>query len=672
MVDAKEILMLKLKRRLRWHHIYFLLAFLGMIIIVSSLLLQHTTLTSFVRMIREVQVISEQQDWLDSLRGGLLRLNAPGNDVFQINHNVAKERERFIVYQEELGKIIADEKVPYKDDVRQFVRAVGEMGDAERKIFDFLDKKTDVDAERAAAFMAVMDQHQAVALRLLDSLSSKLREDNNNVVVSQHKILVSRRKLGLLFAVFVFFAIFGIIYLGRRMHIFYEEYVAQQRRAAQDLRIAMEERNLMEERFKAILENAPDAIIIVNQKREITIANLQAEKMFGYSRQELTGKPIEIFLPDQLKSSHAQHCDDFTRKSETRRMGAGKDLLGITKDGRKIPLEISLGSLKTSQGSFVISTIRDITDRKANETALHEAYQELVDREKALRQAFNEMNKAQDELNRTQNQLAQSEKMASLGQLAAGVAHEINNPLGFIGNNVEILGQYIADYAKVLGAADKLEEAVMAQDLGKAKSVAEEMSRLKEDVNLNYITGDISGLLSHTQSGVDRIKTIVMDLRTFSHKDKDADVAVPMKIEEAIDGVLNIVRNEIKYKAELKMSYGETPLVRCNPQRLGQVFINLLVNAGHAIERRGTIEIKTYRQDNYVCVDVADTGKGIEEENLIKIFDPFFTTKPVGQGTGLGLSVSHEIIKKYGGQISVRSKVGEGTTFTVMLPILNG
>ena len=316
---------------------------------------------------------------------------------------------------------------------------------------------------------------------------------------------------------------------------------------------------------------------------------------------------------------------------------------------------------------LAIVTIRDITERKTRENELREAYKEVADKEKALRQTFQELSTAHETLKTTQNQLVQSEKLASVGHLAAGVAHEINNPVGFISSNMEILEQYIADYAKVLKMADHLKESVEQEDLAKAKSIVEEINKLKEEINLDYIIDDTNKLLQHNRNGIDRIQKIVTDLRTFSREDKN--VMERVKIEEVIESILTIVQNEIKYKAKLEKNYGDTPLIECNPQRLGQVFINLLVNALHAIEGTGTITINTYKQDEFVCVDVRDTGKGIPPENLNKIFDPFFTTKPAGQGTGLGLSVSYEIIKKHSGRMTVRSTVGEGTTFTVMLPI---
>ena len=422
-----------------------------------------------------------------------------------------------------------------------------------------------------------------------------------------------------------------------------------------------------EERFHAILEAAPEAMIIVDQKGTITIVNAQTEKLFGYSREELLGKSIEIFLPQDLRTKHAGHRDGFGKAAQIRPMGVGMELFGIAKDGRNIPLEISLGPLKIGDEIFVISTIRNITEHKAKENELREANKELVEREKALRHTFNQLNTAHDELKQTQTQLVQSEKLASIGQLAAGVAHEINNPVGFINSNMEILEQYISDYTKILTMTGRLQESVTGEDWAEAKSIAAQINKLKEDLNLDYVLGDTAKLLEHNRKGIDRIQKIIMDLCAFARKDKSEMEHV--KIEEVIEDILSIVQSEMTCKAKLEKDYGDTPLIECGPQRLGQVFINLIVNALHAIEGTGTITIKTYQQDEFVCVDVRDTGKGIPPENLSKIFDPFFTTKLVGQGTGLGLSVSYEIIKKHNGRMTVQSNVGEGTTFTIRLPI---
>jgi signal transduction histidine kinase len=293
--------------------------------------------------------------------------------------------------------------------------------------------------------------------------------------------------------------------------------------------------------------------------------------------------------------------------------------------------------------------------------------QELTDKENRLSQMLVDLQKVNDDLKQTQDQLLQSEKLASIGQLAAGVAHEINNPVGFISNNVEVLKEYIQNYTKILGFIETLKGQIEEGDTGKARLTIDELNKFEEEINLNYIRDDINKLLEQSMRGLERIQKIVMDLRTFA-REENAETMEEVKIEEVIDGILSIVQNELKYKAELIREYGDHLLLKCNPPRLGQIFINLLVNAAQAIEEKGKIIIKTYRQDKYVCVDIIDTGKGIPPENLSKIFDPFFTTKPVGQGTGLGLSVSLEIAKKHRGEIKVKSKVGEGTTFTVMLP----
>jgi len=294
-----------------------------------------------------------------------------------------------------------------------------------------------------------------------------------------------------------------------------------------------------------------------------------------------------------------------------------------------------------------------------------------LDREISQRKkAEAELKEAYDNLKSTQEQLAQSEKMASIGQLAAGVAHEINNPIGFISNNIEMLASYIDDYMKILKMYDDLMAAVQQGDFEKARSEADEIKSFSSDIDLEYILDDLKKLFDQTQKGIERVQKIVKDLRTFARE--GVDTLSVIKVEEVIDSVLSIVHGELRYKVDLKKSYANTPFIKGSPQRLGQVFINLLVNAAQAIDQKGVVEIRTYVEDKHVCVDIRDTGRGIKSENLKKIFDPFFTTKPVGQGTGLGLSVSYEIIKRHGGDIRVQSQEGQGSTFTVSLPISQG
>jgi signal transduction histidine kinase len=274
-----------------------------------------------------------------------------------------------------------------------------------------------------------------------------------------------------------------------------------------------------------------------------------------------------------------------------------------------------------------------------------------------------ELTELNRQLSATQDQLVQSEKMASIGQLAAGVAHEINNPIGFIFSNLGTLDRYLGDLFKVLAVYEACEPKV-----GDAHA-RQSLALLRREVELDYLKEDIPTLMAETRDGIERVRKIVQDLKDFSHVDANRDWEWA-DLHKGIDSTLNIVNNEIKYKAEVVRQYGELPLVRCLASELNQVFMNLLVNAAHAITReRGTIVVRTASGDGKVWVEIEDDGSGITPENLQRIFDPFFTTKPVGKGTGLGLSLAYGIVKKHGGLIEVASEPGRGTRFRVTLPI---
>jgi signal transduction histidine kinase len=271
-----------------------------------------------------------------------------------------------------------------------------------------------------------------------------------------------------------------------------------------------------------------------------------------------------------------------------------------------------------------------------------------------------EMNR---QLGAAQDQLVQAEKMASIGQLAAGVAHEINNPIGFIFSNIGTLDRYLRDLFKVLAAYEACEPG-----MGDARA-RQSMAMLRREVELDYLKEDIPMLMSETREGIERVRKIVQDLKDFSHVDVNPDWEWA-DLHKGIESTLNIVNNEIKYKAEVLREYGELPPVRCLASELNQVFMNLLVNAAHAITReRGTIVVRTRSGDGKVWIDIEDDGCGITPENLPRIFDPFFTTKPVGKGTGLGLSLAYGIVKKHGGFIDVTSDPGHRTRFRVTLPV---
>jgi two-component system, NtrC family, sensor kinase len=250
------------------------------------------------------------------------------------------------------------------------------------------------------------------------------------------------------------------------------------------------------------------------------------------------------------------------------------------------------------------------------------------------------------ELKATQAQLLQSEKMASIGQLAAGVAHEINNPIGYVYANFNTLSGYVND---LLAAA-------LAGPGGATKPV-----------DLEFLAEDLPDLLRETRDGLDRVTKIVRDLKDFSRVDTSDDWEWA-DLVAGLESMLNIVQNEVKYKASVERQLVALPEVLCRPSEINQVFMNLLVNAAQAIPERGVIRLVSGFDDDHVWVEVADTGKGMSAEVRNRIFEPFFTTKPVGQGTGLGLSLSYSIVQKHHGRIDVTSEQGRGTTFRVTLP----
>ncbi len=312
----------------------------------------------------------------------------------------------------------------------------------------------------------------------------------------------------------------------------------------------------------------------------------------------------------------------------------------------------------------------DVTERIRAEIDLRESRDQLEDKVlertadlRAANTALLAEKQRQEELIRklaeAHTQLLQSEKMASIGQLAAGIAHEINNPVGFVNSNLGTLRHYIEQLLGVLRAYEDAET-----ELNEPTRVA--LSDLKQRVDVAYLREDIGSLLSESADGLQRVKRIVQDLKDFSHIDKG--LREWANLEKGLDSTLNVVWNELKYKAEVVKEYGQIPEVECIPSQINQVFMNLLVNAAHAIESRGRITLRTGTEGEAVWVEVADTGSGIKPEHLARIFEPFFTTKPVGKGTGLGLSISYRIVRDHAGRIEVRSEVGRGSTFRVVLP----
>jgi two-component system NtrC family sensor kinase len=443
-----------------------------------------------------------------------------------------------------------------------------------------------------------------------------------------------------------------------------------------------------------IVDHASESVIATDQNGKILYVNPATEKMYEYTKEELIGKELEIINAElyqeriQKEIYAAALCGEVWQG----------ELLNRRKDGKVFYTSTSVSKMVDKNGDFIalVWFQRDITQRKRyqeemiriekekaetsrilheNEAAINRSLsrtkRELLEKNLELeRRTFEleaekkRLKEAYAKLNQMQNQLLQSEKLASLGQLAAGVAHELNNPIGFVNSNLGTLAEYIKDVKKLLAKYEKMER-IVKEDKSKEK-LSKEIEELKEQINLDFLLEDFDKVISESQDGTQRVKSIVENLRDFSHVGKgELEFA---NINKGIESTLNIVWNELKYKAEVIKEYGDIPLIECLPQQLNQVFMNLLVNAAQAIATHGQIKIKTYRKDKNIIIEISDTGVGIPKENIPRIFEPFFTTKEVGKGTGLGLSVAYGIIRKHNGRIEVESEVNKGTTFRVVLP----
>ncbi|NQZ81889.1 MAG: two-component sensor histidine kinase [Colwellia sp.] len=284
--------------------------------------------------------------------------------------------------------------------------------------------------------------------------------------------------------------------------------------------------------------------------------------------------------------------------------------------------------------------------------------EKVAKREDALRKSYSKLSCANDELKQSESQLVQSEKMASIGVLASGVAHEINNPIGFIKSNLSMLRDYFVDIEKyyhtsLLNLTNETQRAIQ-QDLAK-----------KHDIE--FFLKDIPPLLESSIGGVERVTEIVQSLKTFARIDLPDKSIVD--INEGLNATLNMVWNELKFNCKIHVDLKPLPRIFAYPGKLNQVFMNLLINAGQSIDDKGDIYVRTYVKNNDIVVEVKDTGCGINPEHLSQIFTPFYTTKAIGEGTGLGLSISHQIIEQHDGRLDVVSTLGEGSCFSLYLPI---
>lgn len=391
-----------------------------------------------------------------------------------------------------------------------------------------------------------------------------------------------------------------------------------------------------EEEIHAVMDAAADPIVVYNMEGEVGYVNPAFSIVFGWKKEELLGKRIDFVPEDQKKAT-----GDEVRKVVEGESCSGFETRRYTKEGNLLDVLISANLFRhDGQIRGMVVTFHDVTQQKKNMEALKQA----------------------------QTMLVQSDKMSSIGQLAAGVAHEINNPIGFISSNIKTMGEYAQDLKTMIGQYRTFCNAFGQSGSQPAESLRE-IEALEKNIDIDYLMEDMTNLLSECREGLDRVKKIVMDLKDFSHPGEVNKVACD--INAGIESTLNVIWNEIKYKAEVIKDYGELPFIDAFPQQLNQVFMNLLVNAAQAIETRGEIRITTRALDKEIQVEIADTGAGIPEQHITRIFDPFFTTKEIGKGTGLGLNIAYKIIENHHGRINVSSKAGKGTVFSIHLPTLS-
>jgi len=340
-------------------------------------------------------------------------------------------------------------------------------------------------------------------------------------------------------------------------------------------------------------------------------------------------------------------------------------LVGQAFNEMREKLKETLGELQHHRQHLEVLVERRTAELEKSNSDLLEAQEELLCQKDEIEKNHHKLVETFKQLKQSQSTIVQQEKMASLGQLAAGVAHEINNPVGFIMSNMSTMAKYI----------DRLKEFDTHQSgagmSGTTPESPEELQSVRKKLKVDYIFEDLPQLVKESLEGAERVKEIVQNLKAFSRLDEAGYKLAD--INECLESTLKIVWNELKYKCTVVKEYGELPLTLCSAQQLNQVFVNLLVNASHAIEKHGEITIRTWEEKSAIHVAISDTGCGIPEENLNRLFEPFFTTKEIGKGTGLGLSIVYDIVtKNHKGEITVTSEVGRGSIFTISLPVVEG
>ncbi len=408
-----------------------------------------------------------------------------------------------------------------------------------------------------------------------------------------------------------------------------------------------------EQRLKAVLDSLLTGVLIIDAQTHVVLdANPMAEKILGRARADMVGHPCHRYVcPTQEGQCPITDLNQTVMLDER---------MALRPDGTGIHILKSVNLAEIHGQRCLVESFIDITDRKEAEETIRRANEQLAEANRELREM--------------QAQIVQSEKLASIGQLAAGVAHEMNTPVGFVASNFQTLQKYVDKFLRLFRLYEQLGTAVEDGQRDRRLAILEQIKQARKDLKIDFVLDDIQGLFHESREGLERVTSIIQNLRDFSRIDQ-AEGLAEYSINEGLKAALAVAQNEIRDCAEVRLELGDVPAVPCRANQVNQVFLNMLVNAAQAIasqqrQEKGTITLRTTRDGDQVVCEISDDGPGIASEILSKIFDPFFTTKPVGKGTGLGLSISYDIVvNKHKGQILVRSVVGQGTTFTIRLPI---
>ncbi|MDF2564111.1 MAG: sensor signal transduction histidine kinase [Massilibacillus sp.] len=411
-------------------------------------------------------------------------------------------------------------------------------------------------------------------------------------------------------------------------------------------------------KLSLVVEQSPGEIVITDINEKIVYVNSKFSQNSGYTLDELKGVNVS-FLMAGLQSDETYSVIQKITSSGSEWRG---EICSKRKSGELRWVLVSLSPLRTLDGEATnyLSVGQDITDKKLMEETLGKRNAEIKD--------------ALDNLEQTQIQLVQQEKMAGIGQLAAGVAHEINNPLGFVLSNFDCLKQYVINITEIVNQYRELKDRALESEVQNLKEMAEQLVDMEKKKKIDYIFEDLDPLMQESDEGLKRLSGIVKALKSFSRVDQGSEFE-SYDLNAGIKNTLIVAKNEIKYVAEIEVELGELPHIQALAGQINQVLLNIILNAAYAIKEKkmdklGRVKITSYHDNQFAYCLIQDNGIGMSEETAKNIFNAFFTTKPVGEGTGLGLSISYDIIvNKHHGNISVISEKGTGTTFTIKLPL---